>query len=29
MEGNMADNQWTVKDLTEALKKFPLDAKVY
>jgi len=25
----MADNQWTVKDLTEALKSFPLDAKVY
>jgi hypothetical protein len=25
----MADNQWTVKDLTEALKRFPPDAKVY
>jgi hypothetical protein len=25
----MADNVWTVKDLTEALKRFPLDAKVY
>jgi len=25
----MADKEWTVKDLTEALKQFPLDAKVY
>ena len=25
----MADKNWTVKDLTEALKRFPLDAKVY
>jgi hypothetical protein len=25
----MADTEWTVKDLTEALKRFPLDAKVY
>ncbi len=25
----MADNEWTVKDLTEALKRFPSDAKVY
>jgi hypothetical protein len=25
----MADTEWTVKDLTEALKQFPLDAKVY
>ncbi len=25
----MANTQWTVKDLTEALKQFPLDAKVY
>jgi hypothetical protein len=25
----MADKQWTVKDLVEALKQFPLDAKVY
>ena len=25
----MADRQWTVKDLTEALKRFPEDAKVY
>lgn len=27
--GNMADQIWTVKDLTDALKRFPLDAKVY
>ena len=26
---NMADKEWTVKELTEALKQFPLDAKVY
>lgn len=26
---NMADKEWTVKDLTEALKRFPPDAKVY
>jgi len=25
----MADQEWTVKDLTEALKRFPLGAKVY
>jgi hypothetical protein len=25
----MADKQWTVKDLTEALNRFPPDAKVY
>lgn len=25
----MADQAWTVKELTEALRKFPLDAKVY
>jgi hypothetical protein len=25
----MADNEWTVKDLIEALKRFPADAKVY
>jgi len=25
----MADKQWTVKDLAEALKQFPSDAKVY
>ena len=25
----MAEKAWTVKDLTEALKRFPLDAKVY
>ncbi len=25
----MANKEWTVKDLTEALKKFPLEAKVY
>jgi hypothetical protein len=29
MGGNMAEKGWTVKDLTEALKHFPLDAKVY
>jgi hypothetical protein len=29
MGGNMADQGWTVKDLTEALKQFPRDAKVY
>jgi hypothetical protein len=27
--GSMANKEWTVKDLTEALKQFPLDAKVY
>ena len=26
---NMADSEWTVKDLADALKRFPLDAKVY
>jgi hypothetical protein len=25
----MADKEWTVKDLTDALKQFPSDAKVY
>ena len=25
----MADTKWTVKDLMEALKQFPSDAKVY
>jgi hypothetical protein len=25
----MADQEWTVKQLIEALKKFPLDAKVF
>jgi len=25
----MADTAWTVKDLSEALKQFPSDAKVY
>jgi len=25
----MADKQWTVKDLIEALKRFPSEAKVY
>jgi len=25
----MADKEWTVKDLTEALQQFPLEAKVY
>lgn len=25
----MADKEWTVRDLTEALKQFPLEAKVY
>jgi hypothetical protein len=25
----MASKEWTVKDLTEALKQFPLTAKVY
>lgn len=25
----MADKEWTVKDLTEALQQFPPDAKVY
>src|ERR1700721_2217190 len=29
MRGNMADKEWTVKELTEALKQFPSDAKVY
>ena len=27
--GNMAEQEWTVKELMEALKKFPPDAKVY
>jgi hypothetical protein len=25
----MADQEWTFKELTEALKRFPADAKVY
>jgi hypothetical protein len=25
----VANKEWTVKELTEALKHFPLDAKVY
>jgi len=25
----MADQEWTVKDLIEALKKFPFEAKVF
>jgi hypothetical protein len=25
----MADKEWTVKDLTEALQQFPPEAKVY
>jgi hypothetical protein len=25
----MADKEWTVRDLTEALKQFRLDARVY
>ena len=25
----MANKEWTVKELTEVLKQFPLDAKVY
>ena len=25
----MEDKEWTVKELMEALKRFPLDAKVY
>ena len=25
----MADKFWTVKDLVDALRRFPLDAKVY
>jgi len=25
----MADKEWTVRDLREALKQFPLEAKVY
>jgi hypothetical protein len=29
MGENMSDKIWTVKDLTEALKQFPSDAKVY
>jgi hypothetical protein len=29
MEGHMAHKEWTVKDLMEALKQFPLEAKVY
>jgi hypothetical protein len=28
-ERKMADEEWTVKDLMEALKRFPLEAKVY
>ena len=26
---NMADKEWTVNDLIEVLRRFPLDAKVY
>jgi hypothetical protein len=26
---NMPDKEWTVRDLAEALKQFPLDARVY
>jgi hypothetical protein len=29
MGGNMGNQQWTVRELTEALKSFPADAKVY
>jgi hypothetical protein len=29
MGENMANQEWTVKDLADALKQFPLDAKVY
>jgi len=29
MEKDMANKEWTVKDLIEALKKYPLEAKVY
>ena len=29
MGGNVANQEWTVKELTEALKTFPPDAKVY
>jgi hypothetical protein len=25
----MADKEWTVRELTDALKKFPAEAKVY
>ena len=25
----MADQEWTVKELTDELKRFPVDAKVY
>jgi hypothetical protein len=25
----MADKEWTVKDLAEALKQFPAEAKIY
>jgi len=28
-EGDMTDQVWTVKELIEALKKFPSDARVY
>lgn len=28
-EETMADQEWTVKELIEALKRFPVDAKVY
>ena len=27
--GNVEGKGWTVRDLTEALKQFPLDAEVY
>jgi uncharacterized protein YqgV (UPF0045/DUF77 family) len=29
MRTPMENKEWTVKDLVEALKKFPLEAKVY
>jgi hypothetical protein len=28
-EETMADQEWTVKELTEELQRFPADAKVY
>jgi hypothetical protein len=28
-KGYMPEKEWTVRDLTEALKQFPPDAKVY
>ena len=29
MRGNMAAKEWTVKELTEGMREFPPDAKVY